>query len=133
MKDLFKQLNLEEILNIEKVDSSQNSVYKVTTKENNYLVKEYSDNAISNKEDLITRTKQINISEYLNNSGIKTILPIKFNNEIFINYNNKYYFHFYPSYPFGLFDCHLHESSHISSNPRIASHPSSSFAFAGSA
>ena len=91
MKDLFKQLNLEEILNIEKVDSSQNSVYKVTTKENNYLVKEYSDNAISNKEDLITRTKQINISEYLNNSGIKTILPIKFNNEIFINYNNKYY------------------------------------------
>lgn len=91
MKELFKHLNLEEIINIEKVDSSQNSVYKVTTKDNNYLVKEYSDNAISNKEDLITRTKQISISEYLNNSGIKTILPIKFNNEYFINYNNKYY------------------------------------------
>lgn len=91
MKDLFKKLNLEEILNIEELDSSQNSVYKITTKDNNYLVKEYSNNAISNKEDLITRTKQISISEYLNNSGIKTILPIKFNNETFINYNNKYY------------------------------------------
>ena len=40
---------------------------------------------------------------------------------------------FYSTYPSGLFDCHLQESSHISSSPLSATQPSSSFAFVGSA
>ena len=36
---------------------------------------------------------------------------------------------FYSSYPFGLFDCHLQESSHISLIPNSAFQPSSFSAF----
>ncbi len=38
----------------------------------------------------------------------------------------------YDLYPSGFADCHLQESSHISSIPRSATHPSSSFAFVAS-
>lgn len=91
MNELFKQLNLGIITNIEPVDSSQNSVVKVTTLDNEYLVKQYSKDAIKNEQDLNTRKKQIDISKVLNSSGIPTILPIEFNNENFIHYNNNYY------------------------------------------
>ncbi len=91
MNELFKKLNLGIITNIEPVDSSQNSVVKITTLDNAYLVKQYSKDAIKNENDLLTRTKQIDISKVLNSSGIPTILPIEFNNENFIHYDNKYY------------------------------------------
>lgn len=32
-----------------------------------------------------------------------------------------YHAYFHSAYPFGFWLCHLHESSHISSNPRSAS------------
>lgn len=91
MKELFKELNLGIITKIEPVDSSQNSVHKITTLDNAYLVKEYSKDAIKSEEDLYTRKKQIQISKILNSSGVPTILPIEFNNENFIQYDNKYY------------------------------------------
>ena len=50
MNELFKQLNLGIITNIEPVDSSQNSVVKITTLDNEYLVKQYSKDAIKNNK-----------------------------------------------------------------------------------
>lgn len=91
MKELFNLLKLAPITNIEPVDSSQNTVFKISTIDNDYLLKEYSKDAIKNEEDLHTRNVQINISKILNNSGIPTIIPIEFNNEYFINFNNRYY------------------------------------------
>ena len=91
MINLFKQLKLPVVTNIEKVNSSQNSVFKVTTLDNTYLVKEYSLDAIKTEKDLELRTKQINISKILNNSGIPTIIPIEFDNEYFVLYNSRYY------------------------------------------
>lgn len=91
MIELFKKLKLPVVTNIEKVNSSQNSVFKVTTIDNIYLVKEYSLDAIKTEKDLELRTKQINISKILNNSGIPTIIPIEFDNKYFIMHNNRYY------------------------------------------
>lgn len=91
MIELFKQLKLPVVTNIEKVNSSQNSVFKVTTLDNIYLVKEYSLDAIKTEKDLELRNNQINISKILNNSGIPTIIPIEFDNEYFVLYNSRYY------------------------------------------
>ena len=89
--EIFKKIKLEEIKNIEKLDSSQNNVYKITTKNNSYILKKYSNFAIKNKKELNKRKLQIEISKELNELGIKTILPIKFNNDYFIYYKNNYY------------------------------------------
>jgi hypothetical protein len=87
MEQLFKKINLSNIINIESVDSSQNSVFKITTEDNTYLVKEYSNDAIKTEDDLNKRIKQINLSKILNNSGIPTIIPIAiFNNSLKIIY-----------------------------------------------
>ena len=91
MEQLFKKINLSNIINIENVDSSQNSVFKITTEDNTYLVKEYSNDAIKTEDDLNKRIKQINLSKILNNSGIPTIIPIEFDNNHFIQNNGKYY------------------------------------------
>lgn len=91
MEKLFNDLKLSPIKNIEPVDSSQNTVFKVTTIDNEYLLKKYSHDAIKDVAELQKRKQQIEISKTLSNSGIPTIIPIEFNGEYFIDYNNHYY------------------------------------------
>ena len=95
MKNLFKKINLDTIINIDKIDSSQNKVYKVTTKDNLYIVKEYSKDAIKDESELKLRKEQINVSKILNDNGIPTIIPIEFENEYFIKHNDNYYLIYY--------------------------------------
>ena len=88
---IFKYLNLGDILSIKRVDSSQNIVYEVSTNEDTYVLKEYSSDAIKDLKDLSKRNKQIVVSTCLNDSGVSTILPIKFRGNYFLHYQNKYY------------------------------------------
>lgn len=65
MNELFKQLNLGIITNIESVDSSQNSVVKVTTLDNEYLVSNIDEpNRIN---DSISMTKEL--LNFIKNKG----------------------------------------------------------------
>ena len=76
---------------MKKVDSSQNTVYEVVTSNGKYILKEYSNDAINSVKDLEKRNKQIIVSSTLNDNGISTILPLKFQNNYFIHYQNRYY------------------------------------------
>jgi len=88
---IIEKYNLGKIEEIELLNSSQNNVYKVLTKEGIYIVKEYSKDAISNYYYLRKRKEQIRISKILNDNGINTVLPIEFNNKYFILSRKKYY------------------------------------------
>lgn len=85
------KINNERVNQIIKLESNQNNVYKITTDENVYILKEYSKDCIKNTNDLNKIIKQIEISEQLNEQEINTILPLKNNNKYFIFNNNHYY------------------------------------------
>lgn len=88
---IFKKLNLGDVLKIKRVDSNQNIVYQIKTQNKNFILKEYSKDAIKDNNDLAKRNKQLRISEKFNSNGIKTVLPLKFNGHYFILFENKYY------------------------------------------
>lgn len=101
IKDLVLKYNLGALIDIELLKSSQNKVYKVRTNNGSYVIKEYTKDAIGNYYYLKKRKEQIRISEILNKKGIKTIIPLIYNNRKFIFYQNKYYliYNFYESIP----------------------------------
>lgn len=88
---IFEVLELGKVEDIKILDSSQNTVYKVTTDKKEYVLKEYSKDAIRNEYELNKRKRQISVSEKYSQNGIPTILPLKFNNRNFIKYKNRYY------------------------------------------
>ena len=91
ISNLVSKYNLGNTLDLEILNSSQNTVYKVTTDKGIYVIKEYSKDAISNYYYLKKRKEQIRISEILNDNNIKTIIPISYNNRRFIFYEDNYY------------------------------------------
>lgn len=99
IEKIFKTLNIGSITNIELLPSSENTVYKVTTEEKNYVVKKYSKDSIKNEKDLNKRKKQISISKTLKENGIPTILPLEFDDKYFILHRNTYFL-IYDYYPY---------------------------------
>ena len=91
---IFEVLELGKVEDTKILDSSQNTVYKVTTDKKEYVLKEYSKDAIRNEYELNKRKRQISVSEKYSQNGIPTILPLKFNNRNFIKYKNRYYLFF---------------------------------------
>ncbi|MBQ6860858.1 MAG: aminoglycoside phosphotransferase family protein [Clostridia bacterium] len=91
IKELFAKLNLNKIEKITRIHSSQNLVYKVDTKNEKYVVKKFSKDAIKNDYELKKKKRQIKVSKLLNQKGINTILPIGFENKEFIFYKGEYY------------------------------------------
>lgn len=88
---IFEVLELGTIINVSIIDSSQNIVFRITTDKKEYVLKEYSKDAIKNEYELNKRKRQISVSEKYSQNGIPTILPLKFNNRNFIKYKNRYY------------------------------------------
>jgi len=88
---IVKKYNLGKILEIDLLNGSQNKVYKVVTDKDIYVIKEYSYDSINSYYMLKKRKEQIRISNILNNNGIKTLLPLCFNNKYFIYYKKRYY------------------------------------------
>ena len=88
---IFEVLELGKVEDTKILDSSQNTVYKVTTDKKEYVLKEYSKDAIRNEYELNKRKRQISVSEKYGQNGIPTVLPLKFNNRNFIKYKNRYY------------------------------------------
>lgn len=91
LRKIFAVLNLGEIGEISILDSSQNTVYKVSTPRKTYAIKEYSKDAIKNEYDLKKRKRQLSVTEKCSENGVPTILPLKFNSKYFISYKKSYY------------------------------------------
>lgn len=94
---LLNKLNLGKIEKIELLESSQNKVYKIYINNKIYVLKEFSKDAISNYYYLKKRKEQIRVSTILNKKGIKTIIPIEYNDKNFI-FSNGYYYLIYDYY-----------------------------------
>lgn len=88
---IVKKFDLGRILEITLLNGSQNKVYKVVTDKGNYVIKEYSYDAINSYYMLKKRKEQIRISSILNSNGINTLLPLCFNNKYFIYFKKRYY------------------------------------------
>lgn len=91
IKELFAKLNLNKIEKITRINSSQNLVCKVDTKNEKYVVKKFSKAAIKNSYELQKKKRQIKVSKLLNIKGINAILPINFDGKEFILYKGEYY------------------------------------------
>ena len=87
---VFNSIINEDVIDIELMVSSQNTVYKIVTSNSNYILKKY--NELKTDEELIIRKEQLRISKIWNDNGINTILPIT---DIF-----KYEDHYYIIYPY---------------------------------
>ena len=94
---IVDKCKLGTIVNIDTFKSSQNSVYKVVTDKNMYVIKEYSMDAISSYYYLKKRKEQIKISEIFKKNSIDTIIPNSYNNQKFV-YLNKHYYLIYDYY-----------------------------------
>ena len=60
---IFKVLELGKVEDTKILDSSQNTVYKVTTDKKEYVLKEYSKDAIRNEYELNKRIKKSKLKE----------------------------------------------------------------------
>jgi len=98
---LFKKLDLGDIKFLEILKSSQNKVYKITTSDNIYVLKQYSKAAIKNNYQLKKKVKQISVSYILNKNRIKTILPLTFKNKPIFTFKKNYYsiYEYFPHSP----------------------------------
>ena len=87
---VFNSIINEKVLNFELMKSSQNTVYKINTNSNSYILKRYDE--LKSDEDLKTRKEQLRISKIWDDNGIDVVLPIT---DIF-----KYEEYYYIIYPY---------------------------------
>lgn len=86
-----KLFGIEEIKDIQLLDSSQNKVYKVFNGDKYFVIKEFSKDAIKNYYHLNKRKAQMNISYVLSKKGIETAKPLKCKDKYFKLYKGRYY------------------------------------------
>ena len=91
IKKIIYKYNLGNFMEMELLKSNQNKVYKVVTNKGNYVIKEYSIDAIGSYSYLKKREEQIRISEILNENGIDTVIPMVYKKRYFIFYKKNYY------------------------------------------
>lgn len=90
--EAFNKYIEEKVVDYKIMNSSQNTVYLIKTCYNNYILKEFSHDAIKNEEDLKIRKEQIRISKIWNENGIDCSIPLT---DIFWHHDN-----YYVIYPF---------------------------------
>ncbi len=90
-RDVSKKFKIGEILDVEKYPSSQNNVYKLICKDKEYVLKEFSVDAIGSNYSLGKRREQARVSRELNKRGIKCIVPISISSKNFFRIKKKYY------------------------------------------
>ena len=81
---------LKNATSVKRLTSNHNKVYKVTTPNNVYIIKEMSEDTIT-PENIDNKIEQLRVSEELNKNGIKCITPLKNIDNYFYYENNKYY------------------------------------------
>ena len=96
LNEIANIFEVGKVTSYKKEESSQNNVYKITTDQGNFIIKEYSKDAIKNYYQLKKRKRQILVSEIFNRHGIKCILPIKDKNKYFAFI----FGHYYLIYPY---------------------------------
>ena len=94
MRDFINAFHMffdEEIIYYQLMDSSQNTVYLFVTRNNRYIIKQYSFDAINDVDTLKERKEQLRISQIWNEHGIDCIQPLT---DIFLC--EKKYYIIYP-------------------------------------
>ena len=98
--EAFKYKFPTDVLSSELLNSNQNKVYAIQTKDRKYILKQYSHNTINNLKDLRIKEEQHRVWSIWNDSSIKCILPLT---EIFIY--NDFYYTIYPFFEWSYIPC----------------------------
>ncbi|MBE6155839.1 MAG: hypothetical protein E7164_03675 [Firmicutes bacterium] len=85
-----ENFSLGKILSYEKLNSSENNVYKVSTQKGVYVIKIFSKSAIKNIFDYFRKKKQIEISKVLAKADVPCILPLELKGKNFFKYEQYY-------------------------------------------
>lgn len=83
--------NIGQIKSYEEQNGTQNKTYKVTSNDKEYIIKEFSKDAINNSYSLSKRKEQLRISLELNKKSISCITPLKIKNKYFRLFDKHYY------------------------------------------